>query len=244
MNLTRWLALAVLVVGVTAAGGLWYVFLRGDGPAPAALSSGSPVTSTGAGGSTATLAPPSSPSSPLRGGIDGAWSVDAGQAGYVGYRVQEELAGIGGNTAVGRTSAVTGTVTVAGTTITSVEISADLTQLVSDDQRRDGQLRQRGIETDSFPTATFKLTTPIELGGVPSDGGRVSVDATGDLTLHGVTRSVTIHLDGRLSGGTVEIAGSMEIVFADYGITPPTSFIALSVADHGTMEVHLYFTKG
>ena len=37
---------------------------------------------------------------------------------------------------------------------------------------------------------------------------------------------------------------NIEIVFADYQITPPTSFIALSVADHGTMELHLFFTKG
>ena len=29
----------------------------------------------------------------------------------------------------------------------------------------------------------------------------------------------------------------------DCGITPPTSFIALSVADHGTMELQLMFTR-
>jgi hypothetical protein len=35
----------------------------------------------------------------------------------------------------------------------------------------------------------------------------------------------------------------MDIAFADYSTTPPTSFIALSVADHGTMELHLFFAR-
>ena len=66
--------------------------------------------------------------------------------------------------------------------------------------------------------------------------------ATGDLTLHGVTKSVQVPLQARLSGSTIEVVGSVGIVFADYGITPPTSFIALSVDDHGTMELHLFLT--
>jgi polyisoprenoid-binding protein YceI len=240
MTTTRWLALAVVIAGAAAVGGLWYVFFRPSGPPPAALASPS-------GGATVSLAPiassGASPDATLSGGIDGAWAVDATKGGYVGYRVQEELAGIGGNTAVGRTSAVTGTLTLAGTQLTAVDLTADLTGLTSDDQRRDGQLRQRGLETDTFPTATFKLTQPIDLGSVPTDGQTVTATTTGDLTLHGVTKSVQIPVQARLSASTIEVVGSIEIVFADYSITPPTSFIALSVADHGTMELDLFFTK-
>ena len=242
MNLTRWLAAAVLVVGVAAAGGLWYVFFRPAGPAPVALSSEAPTSSgglaapslgpaaTGSAGSTATT-------------VEGSWAIDPSAGSFVGYRVQEQLAGIGGNTAVGRTSAVTGTLTIAGTSVTDVEITADLTQLKSDDDRRDSQLQQRGLETDSFPTATFKLTQPIDLGSIPADGQTISVTATGQLTLHGVTKTVQVPLQARLSGSTIEVVGSIEITFADYSITPPTSFIALSVADHGTMELDLHFSK-
>ena len=69
-----------------------------------------------------------------------------------------------------------------------------------------------------------------------------TITATGALTLHGQTRIVRIPLQVRLSGGVVAIAGSLPITLSDYGITPPTSFIALSVADHGTMELQLMFT--
>lgn len=179
--------------------------------------------------------------------LDGTWTVNtsigSGATGsFVGYRVQEQLAGIGANTAVGRTSKVTGSFTLQGTNITAATISGDLTALHSDNPMRDGQLARRGLETATYPTATFVLSKPIALDSIPAEGRIVNVSATGQLTLHGQTRTVQIALQARLSGGIVAIAGSLPIVFSDYDITPPTSFIALSVADHGTMEVQLMFT--
>ena len=161
----------------------------------------------------------------------------------MGYWVVEQLASIGANTAVGRTPNVTGSMTVAGTRITDATIDADLTALQSNDQRRDGQLRQHGLETSQFPTATFKLSSPIDLGTVPTDGQEVSVTAKGQLTLHGVTKDVEIPLKAKLSGDIVAVTGTLPIVFADYGIVPPSSFIVLSIEDHGQMELQLFFTK-
>ena len=80
-----------------------------------------------------------------------------------GYRFDEELVSIGANTAVGRTPDVTGTMTVAGGAVTAVDVEVDLTTLDSDSDRRDGALRTRGLESDRFPTATFRLTEPVAL---------------------------------------------------------------------------------
>jgi len=82
------------------------------------------------------------------------------------------------------------------------------------------------------------------LDSAPADGHVVSVTATGDLTLHGQTNSVEMPLAARLSGDVVTVTGSLEVTFADYGIAKPNSFMVLSIADHGTMEVQLQFTKG
>ncbi len=68
------------------------------------------------------------------------------------------------------------------------------------------------------------------------------MQATGELTLHGQTGTVQIALAARLSGEVIAVTGSLPITFADYGITPPTSLMALSVQDHGTMELQLMFT--
>ena len=145
---------------------------------------------------------------------------------------------------MGRTPDVTGTLTLDGTQITAVEMSADLTTLQSDESRRDGQLKRQALETDQFPTATFSLTQPIDLGSAPVDGQVIKATATGDLTIHGVTKSVEIPVEALLSDDVVTVTGSIDILFADYSIDRPTSFAVLSIADHGTMEFQLKFTKG
>jgi polyisoprenoid-binding protein YceI len=235
-NLTL-VVVAVLVVLAAGGGyGLWYLFLRPSGPAA--------VTSE-------SLALPSAAvSSPLpAGGLAGTWNVDTSIGSsadstdsFVGYRVQEQLASIGANTAVGRTAGVSGTLTITGTQLTAATITADLTALQSDDQRRDGQLDNHGLEIATFPTATFTLTSPVDLGPTPTDGQEIDVNATGTLTLHGQTKTIQIALKTRLSGSIIEVVGSLPINFSDYGIEAPTSFAVLSVADHGTMELQLFFT--
>jgi len=110
-----------------------------------------------------------------------------------------------------------------------VQVTADLTTLQSDDSRRDGQLSHQGIATSSFPTATFKLTAPIQLAAVPADCVVMTATATGDLTLHGVTKSVQVALQSERSGAVVTVTGSTNIVFADFGFQGPSSFAVLSV---------------
>ena len=154
-------------------------------------------------------------------------------------------AAVGGATVAGvattKAPDVTGTLTMSGTQITAVQVNADLTSLKSDDNRRDGQLQRQALETARFPQATFKLTSPIELGATPVEGKTITATATGELTLHGVTKTVQVPIEARLSGDVVTVVGSLEIQFADYSVDQPTSFAVLSIEDHGTMEFQLHF---
>jgi polyisoprenoid-binding protein YceI len=238
---------AAVIVGGAAYGG-WYLFLRPAGPAPVDLgalpvATTSPNTTSGATTTAASGSVPSGSAVPSS-ALQGPWTVDtsigSGTTGsFVGYRVQETLAGFGANTAVGRTSGVSGSFTLQGTSITAATITADLTGLQSDDSRRDGQLTHRGLETSTYPTATFVLGQPVDLGSIPSDGQIVKLQATGQLTLHGQTKTVQVSLEAKLSGAVIAVTGSMPIAFADYAIVAPTSFLALSVEDYGTMELQL-----
>jgi len=257
----RWLAigLGAVVVALLAGGamGFSYLFLREPAPAAVGLSNASPTpgatSATGeASPDPAASAPAATSSSTTTGtGLDGTWSVDPSvgsfsdfSGSFVGYRVDEELATVGAATAVGRTPDVTGSLALAGSQITAVEMSADLSTLQSDKSQRDGQLRRQALETGQFPTATFSLTQPIDLGAAPVDGQVISATATGDLTIHGVTKSVEIPVEALLADDVVTVTGSIDILFADYSISRPTSFAVLSIADHGTMEFQLKFTKG
>jgi polyisoprenoid-binding protein YceI len=235
-------AAVILVAAMGAAGGVFYLFGRST---PAAVDLG--IASSESSGTTSSAG---ASDDTTTGDLTGTWTVDGSigsfadfTGSFVGYRVQEELANVGAATAVGRTPDVSGTLVVDGTTITSVGIEADLTTLQSDKDMRDGQLRRQGIETDTYPTASFALTEPIALDALPAEGETISVTATGDLTLHGVTRSVQVPLEARLSDGVVTVVGSLEIVFADYGIPTPQSMMVLSIADQGVMELQLQFAQ-
>ena len=56
------------------------------------------------------------------------------------------------------------------------------------------------MQTSDFPTSTFELTQPIQLQSIPANLQEVTVTATGKLTLHGVTKDVTVDLKARLNG--------------------------------------------
>jgi polyisoprenoid-binding protein YceI len=231
--------------------------------APASSSAADPSTSAGASSSSSASGSPAasgasaasgssaaSASSGTSAGLDGTWTVNTSlgsfsdfTGSFVGYRVQEQLASIGANTAVGRTPDVEGSMTIEGNSVTAAEFKADLTTLKSDDDRRDGQLRRQGIQTSQFPTATFKLAQPIDFASVPADGQTVDLTATGDFTLHGVTKSVEIPLQAKRSDDVIVVTGSLPVAFADYDITKPNSFVVLTIDDHGTMEFQLLFTK-
>ena len=181
---------------------------------------------------------------PADAGLVGRWEVLADGSSFAGYRVEEELARIGATTAVGRSTVLTGSLVFDGAAITEVVIEVDLTALTSDDSRRDGALRRQALETNTYPSTTFTLTEPIPIDAAPAEGEMLSVTATGDLTLHGVTREVQIPMEGQLVGDRVAVVGSLEIVFADYDMDTPSAFIVLAIDDHGIMEFQLVFERG
>lgn len=179
------------------------------------------------------------------GTLDGKWRIKPGDllGSYVQYRVRQQLVGALESDATGRTSDITATLTVNGSTISDVKVDANLTTLVSDKQDRDKKIQQDGLQSNQFPTATFVLAEPIKLDSAPRKGEKVTADAIGDFTLHGVTKRVTFPLEGRWDGETVQVVGKIPIRFADYGITPPSIGGFVTVADKGRMEIQLFFLK-
>ncbi len=263
-NGKRLLLVGVLLVALAGAAGLWYLFLRPAAPAAvldptsgpsraAAASAASAAAASQPGQPSATSAAPSGApagaSAAPASSLDGTWAVNAGigkfsdfSGSFVGYRVQEQLASVGANTAAGRTPDVTGTFTLSGTSVTAGSFTARLTALQSDDRGRDGRV-QDALNTKQVPNATFTLSSPIALGSLPGDGQEVQAAATGKLTIRGVTRDVQVSLTTRRSGATLTIKGALDIKLADYGIPKPTSFAVLSISDSGTVELQLQLTR-
>jgi len=71
----------------------------------------------------------------------------------------------------------------------TVQASIDATSINTRDDQRDGHLKSADfLDVEKFPTITFQ-STKIE---AHNDGGKV----TGDLTIHGVTRPITLTVEG------------------------------------------------
>lgn len=157
----------------------------------------------------------------------------------LGYRVKEILFGVD-TEGVGRTNQITGSLTIDGTTVTAADFTVDVASIESDDGRRDNQFRGRIMSASEFPTATFVLTEPIELGVEPADGAEVATSATGDLTLRGVTNSVTFDLTARQENGRIAVLGQIPVVFADYDIANPST-AGITTEDNGLLEFVLVF---
>ncbi len=180
----RRLIALVAVIGVAlVAFGVWWFVLRDDSAATVdsdaaeaardeALSESSDGATDGGTASTAD-------------GVEGTWTVDTTigtfdeacltevcDTTFVGFRIDEELAGIGAKTVVGRSPGVSGSMVIEGTTIVSTDLVVDMTQLITDSGARTNAIRSQAIETDAFPEALFTLTEPIELGALPATANR------------------------------------------------------------------------
>jgi polyisoprenoid-binding protein YceI len=185
-------------------------------------------------------APTTKPGAAVPAGIEGSWVPSTGTT--VGYRVKEVLGGQD-TEGVGRTTAVTGSMKIAGTTVSSVELTADLTKLESDSGRRDEQVQGRILETAKFPTASIKLKTPIDLGSVPADKIEITKPATITLTLHGVSKDIEVSIKARRNGSNIEVNGAIQLVFADFGITNPSLPPFVTTDPNGLLEFLVVFAR-
>jgi polyisoprenoid-binding protein YceI len=177
---------------------------------------------------------------PAANSLDGTYK--ATSASQVGYRAKEVLFGQNVE-GVGRTNAVTGSLTIAGTTISAVELTADLTKLKSDSDRRDGQVNSRILQTAKYPNATIKVTKPIALSSIPADGVVVEQNATVTMTVKDVTKDVPVSLKAKRSGSNIEVTGSIPVKWSDWNIEDPSFKPSIVVEDNGTMEFLIVFAK-
>jgi len=95
----------------------------------------------------------------------------------------------------GRFSGISGTVALAGSEIpTAIDVEIDATTVDTREAQRDGHLKSGDfLDTDNHPKISFKSTSIT--------GGGPSFTIAGDLTIHGVTKPVTLkaNVDGRMT---------------------------------------------
>lgn len=230
------IAAAALVAIVAIAGPYVYIHFI-EGPAPAKLELPKAPSST----TTSLASGASSASEPTSSSLDGSWNVGTGS--LAGYRVQEVLLGQSA-TAVGRTSEIWGSLTIAGSLVTKGTFTVNMASVVSDQSQRNAHFDGPIMDVSQYPTATLTLSSPIGLGAVPPEGVQEHYDATGTLDMHGVTKTVTFTVSAERLGSDIDVLADITIPFSGWDIANPSIGGFVTTANSGTLEVLLHLTQG
>ena len=141
------------------------------------------------------------------------------------YRVRETFFGIGLNTAIGRTSTISGEMFIDRQRLSASRIgpiTVDISKLKSDEIDRDENIQQNWLESLKYPQATF-VTKRLE--GLPdgpyTEGQELTFKIVGDLTVRTVTNEDTWDAKGKIQGGIFTGTATTNFNMTDFGFEPP-----------------------
>ena len=191
--------------------------------------------------------PPPQPPTPEAMPSSAATVFTLGDGTIARYKVEEVLANTGFKVATSETMDVAGSIAFdadGGVVAEESRIAVQAATLQTDSGRRDGYVRNRTLETDTYPEVVF---VPTSINGLPESladaSSHTHLDIVGDLTIKDQTREVTWFGDIDFAGdGTVSGVVVVEFTFDDFGMTKPSVAIVLSVEDTIRLELDLVGT--
>ncbi len=178
------------------------------------------------------------PTSPLGTGA-GVYTIDSSRAS-ASFTVGEVLRG-SPYTVVGTTDQVAGQFTFDPANPSAAQLGTivvDARTLATDDASRNRALGNRILDSNTYEYISF---TPRELSGLPSSvsvGQSFSFEASGELTIKGVSRPATFVVtlkpaaDGSLSG-----SATSTVAYADWGVNVPSVPFVANVGREVTLAL-------
>jgi polyisoprenoid-binding protein YceI len=130
----------------------------------------------------------------------------------------------------GQAQITPGSITPASLEITAKTESMVETRDVFTEQEKqiiNKELREIVLEPEKYPEMVFKSTS---VTGKSTSADRYELKIDGDLTLHGVTRRITIPAEVTLSGNDMRARGEFSIDRGDFGVKATSAF-------HGMVRV-------
>ena len=206
-----------------------------------ACSGGEPQTAFADSAPATNTAPAQASSSPESVGGEAIRFVLAPTGNAVRYRVRERLVGRDlPNDAVGETKSITGGIAfdASGKVIRQEsKFVVNAETFVSDEDRRDGYVRGRLLDTKQYPSIEL---APTEVRGVslplPTSGTR-PIEVAGNLTVRGVTRPTTWKGTAQFQDGRLTGSAATAFTFNDIQMEQPRVRVLLSVADTIRLEI-------
>lgn len=182
--------------------------------------------------------PPHSPVTPDT--VYSRWvlSLDGSEARY---RVREQLVGFEfPNDAVGTTSDLTGILVLEqdGSIVSGEsEFRVRLSSLATDNERRDGYVRNRTLEVEKYPEAVLVPSRFLGISAPLPESGSTTFQLEAALTLHGQTRPTVWEVIATFGPDTVTGMATTSFPFETFGIAVPQVARVLSVTNNIHLEL-------
>lgn len=134
---------------------------------------------------------------------------------------------------------VNGNMTLANNRPQTLTVEIPVRSLSSDEKLMEKKTHEAFNEPKN-PKITFKMT---ELGSIQKSGDKITVSVTGDLSMNGTTKKITLKADGKeLKPGSYTIQGSLPIKMSDYGMKAPTAMMGtMKTKDLVTVDYKVTF---
>jgi A/G-specific adenine glycosylase len=127
----------------------------------------------------------------------------------------------------GRTNKVTGAITAdpAKPGASTVEVTVDMASLDTGNSLRNREMKELYLETKQHPTCSFKSTSVAAPESIaPNQPADIKV--TGDFSLHGVTKRMTIPVRVALiPDGRIHATSTFNVHMPDFGINVPNNIL-------------------
>jgi polyisoprenoid-binding protein YceI len=149
----------------------------------------------------------------------------------------------GFNGAVGITQSIAGDVALDINNVANSklgDITINVSEFKSDNDRRDGFLRQNYLESNKYPYATLKNVTLIGLPAQPyKEGDMLQFQVRGTLTVHNTPRDTTFDASGSYKSGVLVVHATTQLNMTDFGFDAPDIGGLLKVQPAMMLELNL-----
>lgn len=141
----------------------------------------------------------------------------------------------------GRTNKVTGSITAdpSKPSEATVEVIVDMASLDTANSLRNREMKELYLETKQHPTSRFKSISVVAPDSI-APNQPVEIKVTGDFTLHGVTKRMTIPVRVALiPDGRIHVISLFTVHMPDFGINVPKN-ILVTVDDQVPVRLDLW----
>lgn len=155
------------------------------------------------------------------------------------YELDETLKG-NPKHVVGTTAAVTGQIQVEAGVVTIGDIAVNARTFKTDAEKRDNAVGRYILKSEEPANEfiTFRNITVSSSSGLMEIGKTVMADATGDLTIAGVTKPTTFRVEGALKeGGFLEGTATATVKRSDFDLKIPEIESVANVSDEVLLTI-------